>query len=346
MSRIHLFAILILSSCSIVSADVRSDIDDIARVIEANYFDAQRGTAIAGDLRKAASSGEFDRHANRTELAKELTQRLRKLDGHLGVRWQGDDAQTQASPRRRRSEPPEGRINYGFKRIERLPGNLAYIELPYTAHIDFKDSRSAAKRAADAALTLTRDADAVILDVRNNGGGSPTMVGYIVSAFVDAKANVYNTFHSRKGPVLSERPETPYDAPMTTVPLIVLVNGGTASAAESIAFTLQTAKRATVVGTRTAGAANPGASFDTASGYSVFVATGAPRNPINGRNWEGVGVKPDVEADDERALVRAQEVALEKVLSGALDGAQREDAQTALEAIRSAAKGSSGKGQH
>jgi C-terminal processing protease CtpA/Prc len=262
------------------------------------------------------------------------------LDGHLGVRWLGDDAQTQATPRRRRSEPPEGRVNYGFKRIERLPGNVVYIELPYTAHIDFKDPRSAAKHAADAALTLTHEADAVIIDVRNNGGGSPTMVGYIVSAFIDAKANVYNTFHPRKGPVLSERPETPYGAPMTNVPLFVLVNGGTASAAESIAFTLQTAKRATVVGTRTAGAANPGASFDTASGYSVFVATGSPRNPINGRNWEGVGVQPDVQTSDEHALARAQELALEKVLSGPIAGEERKDAQTALEAIRSAAKAS------
>jgi Peptidase family S41 len=338
MSRIHLFALLALTSCSFAHADIKSEIEDIASVIEANYFDAQRASQIASDLRKTASSGEFDRYADRSALAKELTQRLRKLDGHFGVRWQGGDAQAGQAPRRRRSEPPESRINYGFKRIERLPGNIAYIQLPYTAHIDFKDSRSAAKRAADAALTLTHEADAVILDIRNNGGGSPAMVGYIVSAFIDAKANVYNTFHSRKGPVLSERPEIPYDAPMLSVPLFVLVNGGTASAAESIAFTLQTAKRATVVGTRTAGAANPGEAFPTASGYSVFVATGAPRNPINGRNWEGVGVQPDVQASDEHALARAQELALEKVLSGSIAGVDREDAQTALEAIRSAAK--------
>ncbi|HVF16350.1 MAG TPA: hypothetical protein VNA21_05545, partial [Steroidobacteraceae bacterium] len=74
------------------------------------------------------------------------------------------------------------------------------------------------------------------------------------------------------------------------------------------------------------------------SGYSVFVATGAPRNPINGRNWEGVGVQPDVQASDEHALARAQELALEKVLSGSIADEDREDAQTALEAIRSAAK--------
>jgi hypothetical protein len=184
---------------------------------------------------------------------------------------------------------------------------------------------------------LARDADAFILDLRNNGGGGPSMVGYLVSAFVDPNANVYNTFHSRAG-TESEAPAQKYPAPMLSIPLYVLTSGRTGSAAESIAFTLQSAKRAQIVGERSAGAANPGEMFRTPQGYGVFIATGSPRNPINQRNWERDGVKPDVEITAARALDRAQELALERVLAGSVAGAARTDAQWALDALRAAAR--------
>jgi hypothetical protein len=323
--------------CSIASAAPRSDVDGVAAVIEANFFDAQRAVQIANDLRRSAAAGELDRYAQRVDLANELTQRLRKIDGHFSVRWSSNASQKQ-DPRATRATPlPASRTNYGFRRVERLSGNIGYIDLAYAADIDFSRPDDPSRRAADAALALMRDADAVIIDLRSNGGGAPSMVGYLVSAFVDAKANVYNTFHSRAG-VDSERPAITYAAPMLSVPVFVLTSGRTGSAAESIAFTLQSAKRAQVVGERSGGAANPGVSFQTPEGYEVFIATGSPRNPINGRNWEGEGVKPDVEVSAERALVRARELALEKVLAGSIAGAARTDTQWALEALRAAGK--------
>jgi hypothetical protein len=172
--------------------------------------------------------------------------------------------------------------------------------------------------------------------VRRNGGGAPSMVGYLVSAFVAAQADVYNTFYSRED-TASERPKIPYPSPRLDVPLYVLTSGRTGSAAEAIAYTLQAAKRAQVVGERSGGAANPGAAFPTPQGYDVFIATGSPRNPITGRNWEGVGVTPDVEVSNERALPRARELALEKILAGPIAGASRTDTQWALEALRAPA---------
>jgi hypothetical protein len=332
MRKLFCIIALVVTTSS-AHADPHTDVEGVAAVIEANYFDERRAAQIASDLRKSATSGEFDRYAEQSDLASELTQRLRKLDGHFGVRWNPEEPPSR-EPRPPRTEPPpESRTNYGFRRVERLPGNIGYIELTYAADIDFSQSDSPPRRAADAALAMMRDADAVILDVRANGGGAPSMVGYLISAFVDSKADIYNTFYSREG-TQSERPAEHYPAPMLSVPLYVLASGQTGSAAESIAFTLQSAKRAQIVGERSAGAANPGRPFRTPQGYSVFVATGAPRNPINGRNWEGEGVKPDVEVTSERALQRAQEVALEKILSGSIAGAARTDVQWTLEALR------------
>jgi len=324
-------ALCIVASINGATADTRADIEGIAATIEANYFDPVRAKQIAADLRRDAEQGRYAHLTDREAFAKELTQQLRKVDGHFGVRVRG--SQTQEKRRPPRVESPDSRTNYGFKRVERLPGNIGYIELPYAAHFDVEDRNAPARRAANAALSIVRDADAVIIDLRNNGGGSPAMVGYLVSAFVPANANVYNTFHRRDG-TDTERPPIPYESPMVDVPVYVLINRGSASAAEAIAYTLQVAKRAQIVGERSAGAANPGASFQSPHGYSVFVATGSPRNPISGRNWEGTGVTPDVRVDERNALWRAQELALERILTKA-SGAARTDAQAALDSLRS-----------
>lgn len=332
MQRFAFGVVLSLACVASAYADVRADVDGIAAVVEANYFDPKRAATIAEGLRQSATAGEFDRLTDRRDLASELSLRLRKLDGHFSVdaRYGGTEVR-RPTPR---GEPlPESRINYGFQRVERLSGNIGYIEVSFTADIDFDDRESPARRAADAAFALVRDADAVIIDLRRNGGGAPSMVGYLVSAFVAPDADVYNTFYSRAG-TESERPKKPYASPRLDVPVYVLTSGRTGSAAEAIAYTLQVAKRAQVVGERSGGAANPGEPFVTPQGYEVFIATGSPRNPISGRNWEGVGVTPDVEVANERALLRARELALEKILAGSIAGASRTDTQWALDALR------------
>ena len=162
---------------------------------------------------------------------------------------------------------------------------------------------------ADAALALVARAQALIIDLRDCRGGSPAMVGYLIGHFVAEDADVYNTFKSR-GPDEFERPTVPITAPRRLdLPLFVVVSGRTGSGAESVAYTLQAARRATVVGERTAGGANPGDVHQVADGLTIFISDGSPVNPITGRNWEGDGVQPDrvvAAADAETARLRAR----------------------------------------
>jgi hypothetical protein len=116
--------------------------------------------------------------------------------------------------------------------------------------------------------------------------------------------------------------------------LYVLISGRTASAAESTAYTLQAAHRATIVGSTSVGAANPGGEFPLDDGFNLFVSTGTPVNPLTGRNWEGVGVTPDVRADPERALEHAEILALETVLARNSSSAAALDTRWTLEALR------------
>jgi hypothetical protein len=151
------------------------------------------------------------------------------------------------------------------------------------------------------------------------------MVGYLTSAFTPKGADIYNVFVRRDG-TQSEAPLDWHPAPRLDVPLYVLISGRTGSAAEALAYTLKNAKRATVIGERSGGAANPGGPVDVGNGFSVFVSDGSPVSPITGRNWEGDGVQPTIDAPAHDALRVAQVHALEIQLAKNT----REDAMTAV----------------
>lgn len=309
----------------------RAAVEKIAAVIQTQFYDEARAGRIARDLRAEAGRGKYDGLTNPSDFAVALTTRLSPLDGHFRVSWappapaetagRGGDAGDYAEHLRRN--------NYGFRRTEVLPGNIGYVEMSQFA--DFTPGDEAARKTADAALALVASTDAVIFDLRDNGGGSPAMVGYLVGRFVAADANVYNTFKTRGEPDSTERPTVAITEPRRLdTPLYVLVSGRTGSAAESFAYTLKSAKRAIIVGERSAGAANPGGDVEVGDGLRIFVSGGTPINPITGKNWEETGVSPDVEVPAKLALVRAQSLALTKLADASVEN------RWALEALADA----------
>ena len=315
-----LFATLPLSA----PAAPRDVAQRVATLIENNYFDVTKAQSIAKDLREAAQSGRFDALTDPRDLAAKLTAQLQPLDHHFRVGWsppeaptsKPNSAETAGSGPELSSETLDRRSAYGFRRVEMLPGAIGYIDMRSFADFSFGKPDEPARKAVEAALTLVSNADAVIIDLRENGGGSPSMVGYLVSAFTPPDANIYNEFQQREGSE-SERPKESYPKPRLDVPLYVLISGRTGSAAESTAYTLQAAKRAVIVGGVSAGAANPGGELPAGEGYSVFISTSTPINAVTGTNWEGVGVQPDVIVKNpERALERTEILALEAILKG------------------------------
>jgi hypothetical protein len=323
MSRI--FAILVCFALLALPTLAAGDrIDGIAQAIEDNYFDAARGKAIADTLRRDA--GRYV-SATDAELAAALTERLRPLDRHFRVALQNDvPVPADAAPRKRmlrrattgdqlpgmapRRERPRTPADHrsaaatGIRAVDILAGNVGYLSLGEFAHFEFDAVDDPVRTAIDTALGHIAGTRAVIIDVRGNRGGSPHLVGYLVSAFVAPDADVYNTFRSRFGNA-REAPAENYARARVDVPLAVLIDARTGSAAESFAYTLQQARRAITIGETSGGAANPGAEIDAGNGFTVFVSTGSPINPISGGNWEGGGVKPDVEVPSAQALETA-----------------------------------------
>jgi hypothetical protein len=314
------------------SSAPRQVVGEIASLIEENYFDAQRAKVIASELRDMVAAGRFDNLSEHQDLAAELTEILHPRDRHFSVTWssleevgQGDGA---VSP-----EGYERRNGYGFRRVEMLPGAIGYVDVRSFYGISPARRDEPAHRTADAVLALLLSADAVIIDLRGNPGGSATMVGYLISAFTRADAGIYDVVHYRAG-TESERPTEHYPHPRLDIPIYLLTSGRTASAAEAMAYELQAAGRAVVVGEVTSGAANPGGEFAAGDGFNVFISIGTPVNPLTGSNWEGKGVEPDVHVPAEVALYRAQVLALEEVLARQGNTAETLDARWALESLR------------
>lgn len=287
-------------------------VGQIAAAIRQTYFDPAKAETIAAALEAEAATGRYDSLTDPSDLETALTARLEPYDRHFSVGRPTPSGPAPATGAYSGLAPVPfpvvaARGGQGFRAVQILPGNVGLIDMRMFA--DFERADDPARKQVDAALQLISGADAVIIDLRNNGGGSPAMVGYLVSAFVGPDADVYNRFHSREGES-SEAPAQPYAAPRLEVPVYVLISGRTGSAAEAFAYTLQAAKRAVIVGETSGGAANPGGPVFTPSGYRVFISTGSPTNPLTGVNWEQVGVRPDVAAPVEDALETAWNAAL------------------------------------
>lgn len=285
----------------------------IAELIRQDFYDARRAARIANDLEKAAGSGAFDRLTDPRDLAAVLTRWLEPEDRHFQVTWataSGVRAAPEPSVRMAGGLTDEARVNHGFVEARVLPGGVGYLKIDEFAH--FEGPGSPQQAAADAALNFVAKQPSLIIDLRDNGGGSPYMVGYLVQQFVAEPRKVANIFKSRRGPDSMELSPVPQaNAPRTDVPLFILVSGRTGSSAEALAYTLQAAGRAIVVGERTGGAANPGSIQRTADGFEIFISFGTPVNPFTGRNWEKLGVTPDIAVNQAEALRVAQVRALE-----------------------------------
>lgn len=292
---------LLFGTWAVLAQDsTRAAVSGVASTIEQHYFDPERGEEMARQLRGWADAGEFDAASGAEAIASALTARVRPMDGHLRVR----PATGVRPPMRPRASAPADapqRADAGIRKVEVLPGNIGYLGLEEFAHFEYGRRDEPARTAIDAALARLARTGAMVVDVRGNHGGSPAMVGYLVSAFLAPGADPYNRFHTRKA-TFSEAPREAYSAPRPQVPLYVLIDGGTGSAAESFAYTLSAARRATLVGERSGGAANPGEYFPAGNGLEVFVPTGSPVNPVTHGNWEGEGVKPDVASKPQAAL--------------------------------------------
>ncbi len=211
------------------------------------------------------------------------------------------------------------RLAYGVQRVEQLRGNIGYIELR-----GFGPPQMVSE-AYTAALSLMQGTDALIIDLRRNGGGEPSSVAYFMSHFFpEGDVRHLNDLYDR----VSNTTQQYWTNPSVTLrynnPVFVLTSERTFSGGEECAYDFQTQKRATLVGERTGGGSNPGGGFALAHDLVAFIPTMRAINPVTKTNWEHVGVTPDIAVPAADALQTAYVAAMKKLLADSKDPEQVE----------------------
>ena len=281
-----------------LDAATRSQVIDAAlEALDKSYVFPEVAGRMAADVRRRDRAGEYaidDPEAFARKLTADLQSVSRDL--HLRVRYSTDDRVRPLRPRP---------VNFGFEKVERLPGNIGYLELT-----SFMGAGREAEQAADAAMAQLASSDALIVDLRRNGGGSPHMVARVSSHLFESRTHL-NSLYWREGDRTEEFWTADLPGPRfgQSKPVYVLTSKSTFSGAEEFAYNLKSRKRATIVGETTGGGAHPGAIRRLAGNFTMFVPTGRAINPVTRTNWEGTGVAPDVVAASDDALERALELA-------------------------------------
>jgi retinol-binding protein 3 len=326
-----------LPDLTVNAATRKAVVDTLAERIERLYVFPDKARETARALRKRLAAREYDGITSAKELADSLTSHVQAVthDLHLRVRYRHEPVphRTESGP------PPEAelrlmremgrRTNYGFERVERLMGNVGYLDLRQFA------GAPEAQATAVAAMNFLGNADALIVDLRRNGGGSPEMIATLLTYLTEpGNRLMFNTFYEREEDRTLQFWTNPFvpGPRLNGKPIYVLTSPRTFSAAEEFAYDIQTHKLGTIVGAVTGGGAHPGGNFRVHDHFMVFVSTGRAVNPVTKTNWEGVGVKPDIAAKPGEALRVAHAEALKKIIESVKDDPDRSAAlQRALD---------------
>lgn len=327
-----------LVSPGVVNAENRAMIiESVLLRVNEMYVFPEVAKEMENAIRARMQKKEYDNITDANAFASKLTADLQAVsrDKHLSLEYSanlsaGNNPQDFTPAQREQALLNDMRSNYGFAKVEHLPGNIGYLDLRKLYH---------PQMAADkltAAINLLSDTEALIIDVRKSPGGSGQMVALIMSYLMGPEPVLINTYYQRRGNTTSES-WTLREVPgkrYTGKNVYVLTSGYSFSAAEELAYDVQTQKRGTVIGETTGGGANPNTYVRISQHFQLSVPIGRAINPITKTNWEGVGVKPDIEVPKELALKTAHIIALKQMLDKSTDQNYKANLKKIIEDIQ------------
>jgi hypothetical protein len=331
--NLSLFFLILLYCCSIqtVSAQDTSpgltttEKTEVLNAVSKNlmelYVYPETGKKMADQLKINAKKGDYDLLKDPREFADKLSKDLFAVckDKHFTMRYDPQwvkESKKEKPAKDKDSEMQKRRAlekiqNYGFKEARILDGNIGYLNLSR-----FADPTEAGTTAA-ATMNFFGHASALIIDLRNNGGGSANMVSLLASYFFDSNPRPLNDIYWRPtNETFSMKTLAALEGKrMPDCPVYVLVSKSTFSAAEDFCYALKNLKRITLVGETTGGGAHPVMPVPIAERFLLNIPVGRSISSVTKTDWEGTGVKPDLEVQQKEALTTARRHALEQLLS-------------------------------
>jgi hypothetical protein len=313
-------------------------IDGIIREFDKSYVTVEKMKDVERRLRSRARDGAYDALVDGEGFAAALTEDLRAAtnDTHVAVRYReeplpvtfGSEEPETAEERERRRRDLAW-INGGVVEARRLPGNVGLLDLDSFVDPEFGGD------AVAAAMSLLSRTSALIVDLRWNTGGDGRMVVLLESWFFGGEPIHVKDVYFRPEDFTLQSWTSPY-VPGTKYldrEIYILTSGKTHSAAEEFAYTMQALGRAKVVGERTRGGAHPSRWVRLHDHFAAVVPIARAIDPRTGTNWEGVGVKPDVEVPADAALKTAHLAALRVMLEAEADEHDADDIRRAIERL-------------
>jgi hypothetical protein len=294
-------------------------------------------------LQKHLEDGEYTSISEGELFALSLTMHMQEVnpDEHLWVRWHAqplpdEDGPLRLNPEWQEERRLEARLdNYGLSKVERLPGNVGYLDIRYFHRPAWGGD------TVSAGMNFLTHTNALIIDLSKCTGGYPGMIALIASYLFGEEPLHLDSIYWRDEDITQQYWTLPYipGKRFTDKPVYVLISRVTFSGGEEFAYLLKTRQRATLIGDKTDGGAHAGASYRLHPHFEAFIPIGRVINPITGTNWEGCGVTPDIAIPQEQAFKTAYQMALQLVLADLGDSpsgaykALAEEARSALKGL-------------
>lgn len=301
----------------LTSEEKKQNIVSISKLMDSIYVFPEKAKEAIALVKQQHQSGAYDKIKTPHDFAEALTSDLRSLTNDLHINIHYDPAGIAKQEKQEKGEEAgmteAERLaleNYGFEEVQILPGNVGYLDLRF-----FYTPKEAGETAI-ATMNFLANTDAIIFDLRRNGGGNPEMIQLLLSYLFEQEPVHLNNFYFRPTDENTQTWTLPY-VPGKRNPnadVYVLTSNRTFSAGEEFTYDLKNLDRATIVGEKTGGGANPGRVYKVSDKFNMFIPSGRAINPISGDNWEGKGITPDVAVDEDEALDVAHLMAVEKLL--------------------------------
>ena len=309
-------------------------IDSVAHALNTTYVFPDVAAKIEKRIREQLKKKAYSDISSLRDFSLRLTEDIRSInnDRHLWVEYLTDanlallNSDTTGAAAAGEELRQSKMRNFGFRELRILPGNVGYLKLN-----GFSDL-SEAGTVAVAAMNYLSNADAIIIDLRDNGGGSPKMIQLLTSYFFDQPVHL-NSFYIRRTDSIEQywTPGFVNGPRLTGTDLFVLTSEFTFSAAEEFSYNLKNLKRAKIVGDTTGGGAHPNEFINWRNlRVTMSIPFGKAINPITGTNWEGTGVIPDIPCPQEAALDVAHKEALQSILTNETSPQRRFELEWAI----------------
>ncbi|WP_285639325.1 S41 family peptidase [Lentzea sp. NBRC 102530] len=286
------------------------EIELLCSQLASYYVFPDTANEIAKVLRARLDEGAYSTVDDDEAFAAAVTADLQSVNGDKHLRLLYSAAEVPESDQESAWDPVAYRKEaeqdaFGIRKLERLEGNVGLLELSLLHDADI------ATPAIIAAMNLIAHTDALIIDLRKNGGGDPHTVALVCSYLFDEPVHL-NDIYNRPDDTTQQfwtLPHVPGPKFGGKKPVYVLTSSRTFSGAEELSYNLQQNERATLIGETTKGGAHPGDRYRVGPHLKSSIPNGRAINPISGTNWEGVGVVPHIQVPADEAFAVAYEKA-------------------------------------